>query len=71
MKSVLWLHYREGRDLPFWTPKRVPEAPPGVPKPLRERLRGEQERQVRFGGDFGVPQGPKREPKVAPGLEYR
>ena len=64
-------YYREGRDLPFWTPKRVPEAPPGVPKPLRERLRGERERQVRFGGDFGVPQGPKREPKVAPGLGYR
>ena len=53
-------YYRKGRDLPFWTPKRVPEAPPGVPKPLRERLRGERERQVRFGGDFGVPGGSKK-----------
>ena len=47
--------FREGRDLPFWTPKRVPEGPWSVPKPLRERLRDERERQLRFGVNFGVP----------------
>ena len=52
--------FREGRDLPFWTPKRVPEGPWSVPKPLRERLRDERERQLRFGVDFGVPRGSKK-----------
>ena len=55
---LLW--FREGRDLPFWTPKRVPEGPWSVPKPLRERLRDERERQLQFGVDFGVPRGSKK-----------
>ena len=42
--DTLWPCFHEGRDLPFWPPKRGPEAPPGLQKSHPERLGDGRER---------------------------